>query len=91
MSEPEDNAKAEIESKFDRGFLLDALADLEAKSDRRYESLARRLTRLEERGRGNSFMEADTEKIVIGAMLFYVGVMVAPEILRLVKAWRESS
>lgn len=72
-----------------RSQLFSTLADVEARADRRHESLTRRIQKLE--NRGGLFNMPEEVKGFLVMLSLYVGVTILlPELARLVREWRQS-
>lgn len=72
-----------------RSHLYGALADVESRADRRHESISRRLSKLE--NRSSMFDVPEEVKGFLVMLTLYVGVtFVLPELIRLVREWRQS-
>jgi len=80
----------EILEKEFREYWLDTLADMDSRNDRRYESLARRVTRLESKGSGFA-MGDETKMIMVYVGLYIAVVVVLPMVLDEVGKWRARS
>jgi hypothetical protein len=75
----------------DRDIWLDAMADMESRADRRYESLSRRVGRLESRKGLLGAMDEETKTIVLLVGAYLCVSVLLPAVLDQVQKWRSRS
>lgn len=70
---------------------LDAMADMESRNDRHYESLSRRVTRLESRKGLFGALDEETKAILLGVGVYICVTVLLPAVLDQVAKWRSQS